>query len=254
MKAYAATALFLALLAPFCRLSAQYTTADSALSIGMFHVSYGYGYPMADMAKRFYSSNQIGAGYDFKTKKGWSFGLEGNFMFRDKIRDSQALIQHIATEGGFVITYSGVFANVMILERGFTVFGKFGKTIPLKTAAPNAGILIEGGLGVLQHKIRIDVAQNSVPSLTGDYKKGYDKLCSGPAAMQFVGYRHLSKNHRINFFGGVEAVEAYTVSRRRYYFDEMKMADEKRLDVLVSLKVGWILPLYNRTRQQFYYY
>jgi hypothetical protein len=34
----------------------------------------------------------------------------------------------------------------------------------------------------------------------------------------------------------------------------MKRPDETRIDLLSSLKVGWYLPLYKKTRQKFYYY
>jgi hypothetical protein len=107
---------------------------------------------------------------------------------------------------------------------------------------------------MLQHKIRIEVPTNSVPALKGDYLKGYDHLCSGPAISQFVGFQHLGNSRKINFFAGLEFTEAYTLSRRSYYFNEMKRPDEKRFDMMSSIKIGWYLPFYKKTREKFYYY
>lgn len=233
---------------------AQVNVKDSALSVSMFYPTYGFSMPGGDMAKRFGFSHQIGAGYMYKGVKGWSFSLEGNFIFRDGIKNMSSILSGISTKDGFVIDQGGVFANVMLLERGFTLWAKVGKLFPLIGPNPNSGMLLQLGGGMLQHKIRIEVPSNSAPQLTGDYKKGYDHLCNGPAISQFIGYQHLGNTRKINFFAGIEFMQAYTLSRRSYYFNEMTRPDEKRIDLLSSLKIGWYLPLYKKTRQQFYYY
>jgi hypothetical protein len=244
---------FTLFLAPYLSHS-QVNVKDSAIRVGMIYPTYAFSMPGGDMADRFGFSHQIGAGYMFKGVNGWSIAFEANFIFRDGIKDPGSILSGIATSDGFIIDEGGVFANVMLLQRGFTIWAKAGKLIPMGWPNPNSGILVQFGGGMLQHKIRIEVPTNSVPALKGDYLKGYDHLCSGPAISQFVGFQHLGNSRKINFFAGLEFTEAYTLSRRSYYFNEMKRPDEKRFDMMSSIKIGWYLPFYKKTREKFYYY
>ena len=104
---------------------------------------------------------------------------------------------------------------------------------------------------MLQHKIRIEGA---APQLMGEYKKGYDRLSNGLALGEFIGYVHLGKNHFINFFAGFEIIEAFTKNRRSFNIDTIEKDDTKRLDILSGFKFGWIIPLYRRNADEFYYY
>ncbi len=233
---------------------AQVNVKDSALQVSIIYPTYAFSMPGGDMADRFGFSHQIGAGYMFKGKNGWSIAFEGNFIFRDGIKNPGSILSGIMTSDGFIIDEGGVFANVMLLERGFSLWAKVGKLFPVTGPNPNSGILVQLGGGMLQHKIRIEVPSNSAPQLKGDYKKGYDHLCNGPAVSQFIGYQYLGNTRKVNFFAGLEFTEAYTQSRRSYYFNDMMRPDEKRFDLLGSIKVGWFLPLYKKTSQKFYYY
>jgi len=233
---------------------AQVDVRDSSLQISILYPSYSLCIPAADMADRFAMSNSIGFGYMLKGEKGWSIAFEGNYIFRDGIKDPASILSGIMTSDGFIIDEGGVFANVMLLERGFTIMAKVGKLFPVIGPNPNSGVLVQFGGGMLQHKIRIEVPTNSAPQLKGDYKKGYDHLCNGPAISQFMGYQHLGNTRKINFFAGLEFTEALTFSRRAYYFNDMKKPDEKRFDMLGGIKIGWYFPLYKKTKQKFYYY
>ena len=134
---------------------------------------------------------------------------------------------------------------------------KGGKVFPhllgkKKTIGPNenSGIIVTGGVGMLMHKIHIT---GTSPQLTEEYKKGYDRLTFGVATSEFVGYFHMSNNRMLNFYFGVEFVQGWTVNRRGYNFDEMSTDTEKRLDHLSGFKVGWVLPLYKRVADEFYF-
>ena len=233
---------------------AQVSVKDSALNLSSIYATYGYGMPGGDLAERFGFSNQIGAGFMYELKNGWSFSFEGNYIFRDGVKNQADLLSGILTSDGFLIDESGVFANVMLTERGFTLWTKVGKLLPVIGPNPNSGLLLQFGAGMMQHKIRIDVPNNTAPQLKGDYSKGYDHLCNGPALSQFIGYQHLGNSRKLNFFAGLEFVQAFTFSRRAYYFNDMVRPEEKRIDLLSSIKVGWHLPLYKKTKQSFYYY
>lgn len=234
--------------------NSQVNVKDSALNISMFYPVYGFSMPGGDMADRFGFSHQIGAGYMYKGENNWSFAVEGALIFRDGVKNPAGVLSGIITEDGFIIDKTGVFANVMLFERGFSLWTKVGKLFPVIGPNPNSGLLVQIGAGMLQHKIRIEVPGNSAPQLYGDYKKGYDRLCNGPAISQFIGFQHLGNSRKINFFAGLEFVQAFTFSRRSYYFNDMIRPNEKRLDLLNSIKIGWYLPLYKKTPQKFYYY
>jgi hypothetical protein len=210
--------------------------------------------PAGDMADRFGYSHKIGAGYMFKGKNKWSLAVECNFIFRDGVKNAGSYLSGIMTSDGYIIDETGVFANVMLLERGYDIWVKAGKLIPVGKSNPNSGLLVQFGGGMLAHKIRIEIPTNSVPQLDGEYKKGYDHMCNGPALYQFLGYHFMSNSRKINFFAGLEFTEAFTQSRRAYYFNDMKVPDEKRFDVLNSIKVGWYLPLYKKVGQKYFYY
>ena len=233
---------------------AQVNVRDSALRISLIYPTYAFSKPGGDLDERCGYSHQLGAGYMYKGKNGWSIAFEGNFIFRDGVKNPGSILSGITTSDGFIIDEGGVFANVMLLERGFALWVKVGKLFPVAGPNPNSGILVQLGGGMLQHKIRIEVPSNSAPQLRGDYKKGYDHLCNGPAVSQFIGYQYLGNTRKVNFFAGLEFTEAYTLSRRSYYFNDMMRPDEKRFDMLSSIKIGWYLPLYKKTSQKFYYY
>jgi hypothetical protein len=234
--------------------TAQVNVKDSALNVSMFYPTYAFGKPGGDLSERYGYSHQIGVGYMYKAKSNWTISFEGDFIFRDGIKDPASILSNISTSDGFIIDEGGVFANVMLMERGYALWVKIGKIIPIAGSNPNSGLLLQLGGGMLQHKIKIEDPNNSAPQLKGDYKKGYDHMCNGPSISQFIGYHNLSNSRKVNFYAGVEFVQAFTSSRRSYYFNEMVRPDEKRIDLLNSLKVGWYIPLYKKTQQKYYYY
>jgi hypothetical protein len=243
----------LSVLLPDKKVLAQQSARDS-LNISMFYPAYSIALPFGDLKERFGLSHTIGGGYTFLTKSRWMFTAEGNFLFGGNVKNRSSVLAGIMTSDGHVINEEGTFANLAVTERGYTFWIKTGRVFPFKKLNPNSGILVMAGAGMLQHKIRIDVSQNNTPQLRSDYKKGYDRLCNGPAITQFIGYQHIDNNKRLNFFGGIEIVEAWTKSRRSYYFAERLIPNEKRFDMQVGIKIGWLVPLYRKTGREYYYY
>ncbi|MBA3901808.1 MAG: hypothetical protein H0X62_16670, partial [Bacteroidetes bacterium] len=118
---------------------------------------------------------------------------------------------------------------------------------------PNSGFFVLGGVGFLQHKVRIENPGNASPQIFGEYKKGYDRLTNGISTSQFIGYMFLSNNRLLNFFGGVEFVQGFT-QNRRFNYDNMDYDHTQRLDLLTGIKVGWVFPLYKKVPLKYYYY
>lgn len=230
----------------------QVNIKDSVISTSLVQATYSFQFPGGDLSKRFVSNNAIGLGYLYKTSKNWLFGADGFFMFRDTIKET-GILDSITTSDGNIIDGNGIYAEVHLYERGFNMGFKAGKLFPMWGPNKNSGIVLLGGMGLLQHKIRIENRDNTASQITGDYKKGYDRLTNGLALSQFIGYMYLGNSKLVSFYAGVEIVEAFTQNRRSYDFDLMGPDNTKRMDLLYSIKVGWIIPLYKRSPDAFYY-
>lgn len=218
----------------------------------MFNFSYAVQFPLADMAKRFGVNSNIGGSFLVKTKKNILLGADGRFIFSNNLNDT-AVLSGIETELGQIINENGVYANVLMTQRGLTFSGKIGKIFPVFGPNKNSGIMAQLGAGILQHKIRIEVQGNTVPQLEGDYVKGYDRLSNGLMLYQFLGYQHFSNSRLLNFYIGFEAIEGFIKNRRSYDFQLMKKLEESRTDILVGVRLGWSIPLYKKTAREFYY-
>ena len=230
--------------------SAQVNVKDLCIKIPMFFAHYAYQVPGNDMAKRFLNNSNIGGGFLVKTKKNLLIGADINYIFRDVVKENN-ILSSISTSDGFIIDGNGQPADISLSERGFYSSLKCGKIFSILSPNPNSGIVAMGSLGFLQHKINISNPGNTTPQVDGDYKKGYDRLTNGAEISEFIGYMYFSKNKLTNFFAGFEFVQAWTQCRRDVNFDTETKDNSKRTDLLSGFKVGWILPLYPRTRNDF---
>jgi len=224
---------------------------DTIVNAKLIQFSYAIQFPFADMADRFGNNSSLGASFSFKMAHNWMIGFEGNFLFGGNIKED-TILDHLFTSQGFLIGTNGYAESVLLFERGMTFWGKFGKLFPVMKGNPNAGINVLLGAGFLQHKIKIEDPDNAVPYVTGDYSKGYDRLTNGFALTQYVGFLNLDKRKFLNFNAGIELIEGFTKNRRDYNFDQMKKDDASRIDILVGLKIAYILPFYGRGEQRFY--
>ena len=233
----------------------QASVSDSVLSIPMFYVTYAYQFPGGDLAERFGNNSSIGGGFQWKTNKNWIIGSEFLFMFGNNVKVADQIMFNLKTSDGDIISMSGNFTNYAIFERGYYISGRIGKLFPVFSPNQNSGIVVMGSLGYLQHKIRIEVEKNTAPQLKDDYKKGYDRLAGGFAISQFVGYMHIGDSRLLNFFGGIEIYEAFTKAKRDVNFDTRKPDKiTNRFDLLIGLKIGWVVPIFKRMPEKYYYY
>jgi hypothetical protein len=230
----------------------QVNIKDSIINTSLTALSYSYQFPAGDISKRFVSNSTIGGAYLYKTKKNWLIGADGFFMFRDTIKET-GILDSINNSDGGIIDGNGIYADVRLYERGFYTGIKGGKLFPVWGPNKNSGIIVLIGAGLLQHKIRIENSGNSAPQISGDYRKGYDRLTNGFALSEFVGYMYLGNSRLVSFYAGFELVQAWTKNRRSYNFDLKGPDNTKRFDLLNGFRIGWIIPLYKQTPQKYYY-
>jgi hypothetical protein len=246
--------LFLAV--AFCLLIVLFSQAqnvkDSSLFVPMVKLSYAAHVPGGDLAKRFGISSSVALNFSIKTRHNLFFGVDGSFVFGNNIKEV-GILDSLKTSSGFIIDQNGNPATVRLFERGYLASVHIGKLFHLWTPNKNSGLLVYAGPTYFQHKIKIDDIGRQTAELVEPYKKGYDRLSSGFGLHEFIGYVYLGNNRMLNFFAGFDFVQAYTKSQRSYDFDLMKADTKKRFDLLSGIRLGWILPLYRGTPQQFYY-
>jgi hypothetical protein len=232
---------------------AQLNVADEPVKMWFMMPHIGWQIPGGDMKERFHDNAMVGFAIHHKTASQWLFGLEWSYLFAEKVRNEDEILKNITTSEGGVIDQTGVFANLHFRQRGFYANARFGRLFPTKFGNPNSGVVVWTALGLLQHKIRIEVQENTAPQLKDDYVKGYDKLSNGPAGSLYLGYMHVSNNKFVNFSFGAEYMYASTKSRRDYDFVLMGKDNTIRNDHLLTLRFNWIIPFYSRANQVFYY-
>lgn len=213
------------------------------------HLTFGAHKPVGDMAERFGADGNFGSIVEYLTEKNFLFGIEGYYLFGNKVNEDPLAI--LRTPEGGIIGNDRTIASVALRERGFYVGGEVGKLFTFNEK--RAGIRLTFGAGYLRHWIRIQDDNSSVTQLTGDYKKGYDRQTGGLALNQFVGWQHLAANRRSNWLIGLEFNEGFTNTLRDWDFNDMKKLDESRLDLRIGLRVAWTLPFYQGKSEDIFY-
>ncbi len=234
--------------------AAQVSVKDSAIFTTMIYANYSYMFAGGDRAKLFGSTSEIGGGVQFKTKSNWIIGAEGNYMFGGTVKNQDSLISSIATANGFVIDANGYLADILFSERGFNIYGRFGKVIRAFGPNPNSGITLMAGIGFVQDKIRIHNPGNTAPQVYGDYRKGYDHLNNGFSLTGSAGYLFMSNSRLLNFYVGFEFTQAWTKSRRDRDFNTGLKDTKQYSSQWYGIRVNWMIPLYQRKPKEFYLY
>jgi hypothetical protein len=223
---------------------------DTANNIPLISIHFSGQKPLGDLADRFGENFSVGGNFLYKFKKNWILGAEGNYFFGNNVKDD--VLANLRNADGFVIDNEGYPADLRLNERGWTAHIIVGKIFPVLSPNPNSGPLINLGFGYMQHKIHFYDANKKVAAINGDMKKGYDRLTGGFSMHQFLGYAYLSNNRLINIIAGFEFYEGFTKSYREFNYDTGLPDTKTRMDLLVGFRIGWILPLYQRS-QGFYY-
>lgn len=215
----------------------------------LLHLAFGVHLPVADMADRYGVDGDFGFGVEYLTASNLILGAEGYYLFGTKVKEDPLAI--LRTPEGDIIGNDRLLASVVLHERGYYVGGMAGKLFAMN--GKRSGIRLTLGAGLLRHWIRVQDDNTSVTQLTGDYKKGYDRLSGGLALNQFVGWQHLAGNRRSNFLIGLEFNEGFTNTLRDWDFNDMRKLDESRLDIRIGLRVAWTLPFYQGGAENIYY-
>jgi hypothetical protein len=225
---------------------------DSAVAVPLVGIHFGGHLPGGDLAARFGPDLNAGGAFMYKTRRNWIFGLESNYFFGRNVKED-VLIQ-LKGLNGRVIDNEGFPADLRVTERGVGIHLTLGRVFRLLSSNPNSGLMIAVGAGYMQHKINLYDAQQKVAAVKGELKYGYDRLSNGFSCSQFIGYLFLSENRLTNFYAGFEFYQGFTKSVRKMNYDTGLPDTQPRLDLLNGIRLGWILPLYKKRPNDFYYY
>lgn len=209
--------------------------------------------PAADMAKRFGNDYRVGPAVFYKTKKNWIFGAKADFIFGNQIKEDSFLANIKDPDGNFLAS-NGFSVTIDNFERGYLVGLQVGKIINVSKSNADNGLILLTSAGFIQHKILISTDKSgNVPQLSGDYKKGYDRLTNGLFLEQFVGYTYFAHDGLINFNIGLDVMAGFTKGRRDYIFDTKQPGDASRLDMLFGIRGGWYIPVFKRKSEEYFF-
>ena len=224
---------------------------DSALTIPLLGIQLGGEVPFGDLAKRFGPNLDVGGVFMVKTKKNWVYGIESSYMFGRNVKED--VLKQLRNSEGSITDNEGFPADVRVTERGFRINAFIGRVFSVANTNPNSGLMINLGFGYMQTKINLYDAQQKIAAIKGTLKYGYDRLSAGPSLSQFIGYLFLSENRLLNFYAGFEFYEGFTKNIRKVNYDTGLPDTQKRFDAIGGFRFGWILPLYKKKPNDFYY-
>lgn len=233
---------------------AQSEVKDSVLFDPHISISYAHQFPGGDMSSRFKNNHNIGIGFHFKDKKSWYYGAEWTYLFGSGVIAPKGFLQNLYVDGKYILDNDGQISKISLQQRGWTLTANGGRLFNVIGPNVNSGILVYGGIGFMQHKIRIEHQENKIKQLEDEYLKGYDRLTNGLLVTGFAGYYHMSNNRLVNFYIGLEFMNGFTQGRRDLNFDTRTSDSEKRTDSLLGIRAAWTLHLYKRMADNYYYH
>ncbi|WP_157454240.1 hypothetical protein [Crocinitomix catalasitica] len=229
----------------------QVNLNDGPINTLLFGLNYKANYTGGDLSKKWGFTNHLGADVNYKFENNVTIGLDGGFLFGKQLRSDDAF-KYVINSFGQITSLTGDPASVLILMRGATAHFDFGYVFNRFGNNPNSGIWVKAGGGFLMHKSRIESLYDDVPQLEGEYRKGYDELTMGVSTKQFVGYLFQANRRLIKMYAGFEFVQGFTKNVRSYNFALGGPDNSSKFDMMYGFKVGYIIPIYKRTRTQYY--
>ena len=240
------------------------------IPVSMFQATYAFHIPGMDTKKLYGVSHNVGGGFVYKTATNWLWTANANFIVGSRLKGDRVEIfgEGITTDVGEIVGGSGSYATLEISQRGMHLQAELGKLFPYGPN-PNSGFFVQGGLGYLRNRIRVDYQQavlNTPYQVDGDYKYGYDRMRGGPAVHLETGYLLLNDTRLLNVSVSLEVTYARTRDLRDYDFrvftnqetgvmEPVGPTDPKKRynDLYYGIRVTWNIPTYQRQPEEFYY-
>lgn len=238
----------------FCLFSLHSMSQNTILGIS---AHYSYQIPMGDMGTKFGNNSNVSIGCNVKSRKNWTLGVEGAFIFGSKYKNLEPLGSYISS-GGFVIGKESSIETPTYEGRGGNFTLEIGKIIPINKQNLNSGIHAKLGFGYFFHKANLSIDPILVPQLSDVYQQGYDHAESGWSVNPYIGYTLYGKQRLLNFSLGIQGILAFTKSDRVWDFaTDKSIQNETYTNFLIGPKATFTIPIYKSSiselKDQFYY-
>jgi hypothetical protein len=228
--------------------------AQTVNNVMFLDFNYGVEFPAADFAERFGNSNSIGIGLERASIKQKVFaGIDGRYFFGNTVKED--VLTNLRSGDGNIIGIDQQLGDVHLKQRGFYVGGHIGKIFSTgKHDFTLTGIRTQVGLGLLQHKIRVQDNFKTIAALNKKYLPGYDRLTNGAALQIGLGYQydHPVNNWHIRIMG--DMIAAKTKSRRDFDYATGGPMDDNRTDIMFGLNLSYIVTISRSNKEEFIYY
>ncbi|MAQ32259.1 MAG: hypothetical protein CMD26_05985 [Flavobacteriales bacterium] len=226
---------------------------DSKSSTILLSINHTAQMPFGDLSDRFGLNSNVGLTLTYQTATNFIINLESGLLFGSDVKEND-IFNAINGDDGDILSTSGEIPTIRLFERGGYFDVSFGKYIKLNNKKHESGIVMTLGAGYLYHKIFIETIVTALPQLNNELLKGYDRLSGGILTKQFIGYYFFSSTSTIRFFLGLEAMQGFTKDLRGYNYTTQTYVTNNRIDQLVGIKCGFIIPIKKRRTGKYYYY
>lgn len=208
-------------------------------------ISYARHKPMGSMGNRFGNSNTLGLGGAYKFGHNWQAAAGFDVVFGSTVKEN-TIFDSMTGPSNSLIDAQGNLAVVRLYERGYHFHFDFGKVINLDRIHKNSGLLLTGGMGMMQHKIKFQFTRTILPQLENGMYKGYDRLSNGFMLRGFIGYQRMEPDEMLSFYAGLEYLKGFNRNRRELNYDTRLKDTQLRNDILFGFKIGVIIQLAGR--------
>lgn len=226
----------------------QETKRDSSKANFEFQIPYSLNSPVGDLSNRFGIHSELGLNLNIEKGK-FHITNSFNYIFGGNVKDS-LLFDQIANSQFEIITSENIFGEVLVYQRGFNFFSGLAYSI---WENEYLSLRLQGQIGYLNYRTRIEVTNNDVPQLSKDYVRGYDDMMHGLAFREFVGLYYTGDRSLSNFFLGVQFTHSNTRSVRDYSYRSFGEYSLQSKDFYWGIQAGWIIKVGNRTTDKYYF-
>ncbi len=204
-----------------------------------------------------------GLDVSYKLKNNWLFSVDGSLIIgNDNLRDRYARMGNVFSSDtlSFVIGTGGTDAGAACFNRALSLRTGIGKILPFNMQRnPNSGLALRLYGGYWHQKTVFMLNNEHAPQLEGDYGRLYDHRRQGFSLTQSVGYWFMSNESSfLNFYVAAELTQLWSHSTREYIIDYalglQGRDNQQYFDLLLNIKVGWMIPLKGKSTYDFYFY
>lgn len=234
--------------------TSTYCFAQEPQSALLLDFKYGFQGPYGDMKDRFGGNNVLGIGMEVISHNSRQFfGLEGSFFFSNNVKED--VLQQIRGYDGNILAIDGTVGDVNLKERGFYTGPYVGKIFNTNGKKGSfTGIRVQAGVGLFQHKIRVQDNLNNVIPLEKKYLPGYDRLTNGLGGHLVIGYQYDSPYNNFHFKIMGDLMGGPTKSRRDYDYLTDTYLEQSRFDVLAGINVSYVVMISRTKTEEHIYY